>query len=129
MCVYLLSQVFTDSMKAYAAYKHVVRFVCVPPGRRARLAGLVDVAQQLGDFDEASHRALRLLLQPLVVLPEALHLSLQHRLVLFLLTDSDTRQEQRPSLTSINRHTQLPVKQHKHCGGVNDRSLSDIKLL
>lgn len=129
MCVYLLSQVFTDSKKAYAAYKHIVRFVRVPPGRRARLAGLVDVAQQLGDFDEASHCALRLLLQPLVVLPEALHLSLQHRLVLFLLTDSDTRQEQRPSLTSINIHTELPVKRHKHCGGVNDRSLSDIKLL
>lgn len=42
----------------------------------SELTGLVDVAQQLGDFDEASHRALRLLLQPLVVLPEALHLSL-----------------------------------------------------
>lgn len=51
------------------------------------LTGLVDVAQQLSDFDEASHRALRLLLQPLVVLAEALHLGLQHRFVLFLLED------------------------------------------
>lgn len=58
----------------------------------ARLTGLVDVAQQLGDFDEASHCALRLLLQPLVVLPEALHLGLQHRLVLFLLKDIGTQQ-------------------------------------
>lgn len=57
-----------------------------------RLAGLVDITQQLGDFDEASHRALRLLLQPLVVLPEALHLGLQHRLVLFLLKDIGTQQ-------------------------------------
>lgn len=53
-----------------------------------RLTGLVDVAQQLGDFDEASHRALRLLLKPLVVLPEALHLGLQHRLVFLLLQDT-----------------------------------------
>lgn len=59
----------------------------------ARLTGLVDVAQQLSDFDEASHRALRLLLQPLVVLPEALHLGLQHRLVLFLLKDIGTQQK------------------------------------
>lgn len=58
-----------------------------------RLTGLVDVAQQLSDFDEASHRALRLLLQPLVVLPEALHLGLQHRLVLFLLKDIGTQQK------------------------------------
>ena len=58
----------------------------------AELTGLVDVAQQLGDFDEASHRALRLLLQPLVVLPEALHLGLQHRLVLLLLKDIGTQQ-------------------------------------
>lgn len=66
-----------------------------------RLTGLVDVAQQLGDFDEASHRALRLLLQPLVVLPEALHLGLQHRLVLFLLKDIGTQQKHKPSLRSL----------------------------
>lgn len=66
-----------------------------------RLTGLVDVAQQLGDFDEASHCALRLLLQPLVVLPEALYLGLQHRFVLFLLKDIDTQQKQKPSLRSL----------------------------
>lgn len=55
------------------------------------LAGLVDIAQQLGDFDEARHGALRLLLQPLVILPEALHLGLQHRLVLLLLPGSGTQ--------------------------------------
>lgn len=66
--------------------------ICVFVRAVARLTGLVDVAQQLGDFDEASHCALRLLLQPLVVLPEALHLGLQHRLVLFLLKDIGTQQ-------------------------------------
>lgn len=65
------------------------------------LTGLVDVAQQLGDFDEASHCALRLLLQPLVVLPEALYLGLQHCFVLFLLKDIDTQQKQKPSLRSL----------------------------
>lgn len=67
----------------------------------SELTGLVDVAQQFGDFDEASHRALRLFLQPLVVLPEALHLSLQHRLVFFLLKDIGTQQKQKPSLRSL----------------------------
>lgn len=50
-----------------------------------KLAGLVDFAQQLSDLDEPGHGALGLLLQPLVVLPEALNLGLQHRLVLLLL--------------------------------------------
>ena len=66
--------------------------ICVSVRAAGRLTGLVDVAQQLGDFDEAGHCALRLLLQPLVVLPEALHLGLQHRLVLFLLKDIGTQQ-------------------------------------
>lgn len=56
------------------------------------LAGLVDIAQQLGDFDEAGHGTLGFLLQPLVILPEALHLGLQHRLVLLLLPGSGTQQ-------------------------------------
>ena len=50
-----------------------------------KLAGLVDFAHELGDLDEACHGALGLLLQPLVVLPETLNLSLQHRFVLLLL--------------------------------------------
>ena len=66
--------------------------ICVSVHAVEKLTGLVNVAQQLGDFDEAGHCALRLLLQPLIVLPEALHLSLQHRLVLFLLKDIGTQQ-------------------------------------
>lgn len=62
------------------------------------LTRLVDIAQQLGDLDEAGHCALRLLLQPLVVLPEALHLGLQHCLVLFLLQDTGTQQNKKLSL-------------------------------
>lgn len=52
------------------------------------LAGFVDVAEQFGDFNEPCHGALGLLLQPLVVLPEILHLYLQHCLVLFLLWEA-----------------------------------------
>ena len=66
--------------------------VCVCYSAVTELAGLVDIAQQLGDFDEVGHRSLGLLLQPLVILPEALHLSLQHRLVLLLLPGGGTQQ-------------------------------------
>lgn len=91
----------------YTACGHAIRFasdsrlICAFLRAAGRLTGLVDVAQQLGDFDEASHCALRLLLQPLVVLPEALHLGLQHPFVFFLLKDIDTQQKQKPSLRSL----------------------------
>lgn len=76
--------------------------------RAGGLTGLVDVAQQLSDFDEASHRALRLLLQPLVVLAEALHLGLQHRFVLFLLEDDNTR-----TCTRAHTHTKTTTTTKK----------------
>lgn len=47
---------------------------------------LVDaVKEPLSELPELSRRRLALLLQPHVVLPQVLHLLLQHRLVLFLL--------------------------------------------
>lgn len=52
------------------------------------LAGFVDVAEQFSDLNEPRHSTLGLFLQPLVVLPETLHLCLQRCLVLLLLWEA-----------------------------------------
>lgn len=92
VCVFALANMYGQNKCTKCTSTLYDLHLCVFVRAVVRLTGLVDVAQQLSDFDEAGHRALRLLLQPLVVLPEALHLGLQHRLVLFLLKDIGTQQ-------------------------------------